>query len=542
MNFRISDNQTTETLEDVISRSNSTDIHLEETALTLHQLFERQVEKSPDRCAVKFRDESLTYGELNNRANQMAHYLREVGVTRNMVVPIIADRSFEMIVAIYAILKAGGAYLPISPADPSSRVMAVLEDTRTDLVLVQSSYSDNYTSFGGRLILVDTIDWSLPKHNLPPVNGSSDLCYVIYTSGSTGKPKGVMIRHDAIINRLKWMQSAFPITSKDTILQKTPFNFDVSVWEIFWWALEGAQMALLPPQEERNPVAIIGAVHKHQVTVMHFVPSMLNVFLEFLKDGVIQNLGTLRLVFSSGESLTPAHVKKFGEKLHQPHGTRLVNLYGPTEATVDVTYWEVDDFTTLSKVCIGKPIFNTRAYIVHEDDHATLYNDQPGELCIAGMGLASGYLHNPVLTDTYFVDCPFWEGHKMYKTGDIARWNERGEIEFLGRKDHQIKIRGLRVELEEVEACLREYPGIVSGVISSLTLSETVMMLVAYYVSAGEIDSQTLKVHLKRALPAYMIPAHFMRLSELPFTGSGKIDRKKLPNPFFREGTRIQNS
>jgi amino acid adenylation domain-containing protein len=367
------------------------------------------------------------------------------------------------------------------------------------------------------------------------VNRPEDLAYVIFTSGSTGRPKGVMIEHRAVINRLHWMQRAYPIGESDVILQKTPYYFDVSVWELFWWALEGAQLCFLPPGGEKNPFAIVDAIRQHKVSVMHFVPSMLSVFLEYLdgkSDASIARLNSVRRVFVSGEALAPRHVRRFNELWGGRTGVRLTNLYGPTEATVDVSYFDCPVHNEFGVVPIGRPIDNIKLYVLRNGRQVAI--GESGELCIAGVGLARGYLNNPALTDEKFTDDPVNPGGKIYRTGDVARWLPNGEIEYLGREDHQVKIRGLRIELGEIENTSREYPGVVECVAVVKKLSESVILIIAYLVCKYDVETDALKQFLKSRLPEYMIPNHFEKLAEIPLTPSGKADRKALPEPVIQ--------
>jgi len=334
-----------------------------------------------------------------------------------------------------------------------------------------------------------------------------------------------MIEHRALVNRLRWMQSAYPIGTGDVILQKTPYSFDVSAWELFWWALEGAALAFLVPGGERNPLAIVDTVRKHRVSVMHFVPSMLNVFLEYLDakgPAAMQALRSLRQVFASGEALAPSHVRRFNALLD----ARLTNLYGPTEATVDVSYFDCPRGRDIDVIPIGRPIHNTRLYILRDGREAAI--GETGELCIAGIGLARGYLNKPALTAEKFVDNPVNPGERIYRTGDLARWLPDGNVEYLGREDHQVKIRGLRVELGEIESTLREYPGVIDCMAAVEKHSESVMILVAHVVSRSELDVAAVKQYLRHRLPDYMVPHRFERIPEMPLTSSGKADRKAV--------------
>jgi amino acid adenylation domain-containing protein len=442
----------------------------------------------------------------------------------------MVERSFAMIIGILGIIKAGGAYLPISPANPPDRTDFMLKDGAVNILLVHNPTAGK-TRFGGRILnLDDRAIYSGPTDNPAWINQPQDLAYVIYTSGSTGKPKGVMIEHRSLVNRLHWMQQRYPIHPGDVILQKTPYYFDVSVWELFWWRLQGAGLCFLAPGAEWNPLAIVKTVQKYQVSVMHFVPSMLNVFLEYL-DGkspaFLQGLASLRRVFASGEALTPSHVRQFNTIFGSRTGTRLTNLYGPTEATVDVSYFDCPSENNFEVIPIGRPIQNTRLYILREGKATAI--GEPGELCIAGVGLARGYLNRPALTAEKFVDNPVNAGERIYRTGDVARWLPDGNIEYLGREDHQVKVRGLRIELGEIENTIREYPGITHCVAVVKKYSDSVVLIIAYVVCRGELDVKALKQHLALHLPDYMVPNHFERIDRIPLTANGKVDRKALP-------------
>src|SRR5256714_9346729 len=331
------------------------------------------------------------------------------------------------------------------------------------------------------------------------------------------------------------MQQAYPIDESDVILQKTPYSFDVSVWELFWWALQGAKLCFLMPGGERNPLAIVETIKRHHVSVMHFVPSMLNVFLEYL-DGkgasVLRSLASVRRVFASGEALAPSHVRRFNDILGSKTAARLTNLYGPTEATVDVSYFDCPAHNDFENIPIGRPIHNTRLYVIREGHQVPI--GEAGELCIAGICLARGYLNNPALTDERFTDNPVHPGERIYHTGDIARWLPDGNIEYLGREDHQVKIRGLRIELGEIESTIRGYPGITDCIAVVKKYSENVTLIIAYVVSKSDVDVDSLKHYLKKHLPDYMIPNRFEKIDEIPLTPSGKADRKALPYPVLQ--------
>ena len=505
---------------------------------TLHELIEARVQRHPLQPAVLcdhdryWGTSALSYAQLNERANQVAHQLREMGVRPGQIVGIMVERSFAMIIGIFGILKAGAAYLPLSPDDPQVRIGYILTDARVEILLVHAATESKAPAGLAIINLEQPQAYIGPTSNLSAVNQPDDLAYVIYTSGSTGKPKGVMIEHRSVVNRLDWMQTAYPIDNRDVLLQKTSFCFDVSVWEIFWWALEGATLCMLKPRAEKIPQALIETIAKHRVSMIHFVPSMLNVFLEHL-DGrpekVSAALSSLRRVFASGEALSPVHVRKFNDVVGQNTACRLTNLYGPTEATVDVTFFDCPERGNLDRVPIGRPIQNIRAYIIKDGEQMPV--GEAGELCLAGVGLARGYLNNPELTCEQFVEHPALPGERIYRTGDVARWLPDGNIEYLGREDHQVKIRGLRIELGEIENTIQEFPGITDCVVTAKKYSECITLIIAYLVCKQDVGLGALKQHLQRHLPEYMVPGHFERIGGIPLTANGKADRKALPEP-----------
>jgi len=516
-----------------IARFNRTEAPFPADA-TLQQLIEARIDKHRLALAVLCDHDnslgapSLTYAQVNQRANQLAHFLRELGVGAGQVVAVMVERSFAMMVGLLGILKAGAAYLPIAPDSPPDRVDYLLTDAGARILLTQQRTAPK-SGFSGRILnLEDPALFCGSATNPKILNTARDLAYVIYTSGSTGAPKGVMIEHRSLINRLHWMQRAYPIGPGDVILQKTPFTFDVSVWELFWWALQGASVCMLPPGGERNPLAILDCVRTHQVTVMHFVPSMLSVFLQYLeaKPAAVAALKSVRRVFASGEALTPSHVRRFHEIWGLQTGTQLTNLYGPTEATVDVSHFDCPAHE-LETVPIGRPIHNTKFYVIRDDVQVPI--GEVGELCIAGVGLARGYLNKPKLTAEKFTDNPANPGERIYRTGDLARWRDDGNVEYLGREDHQVKIRGLRIELGEIEERIRRFPGIADCVVVVRRHSESIVLIVAYVVCGADLRIEALKESLRRFLPGYMIPNRFERIESMPMTSSGKADRKALP-------------
>ncbi|MGY4761311.1 non-ribosomal peptide synthase/polyketide synthase [Paenibacillus caseinilyticus] len=503
---------------------------------TIHQLFEEQAARTPERTAVTFGSERLTYRELNERANQLAHTLRAKGVQPDGLVGVMAERSLEMIVGIYGILKAGAAYVPIDPSFPEERIRYILEDSGAGQLLLKSHLGSRIPAeFAGELVELDDESVYAENRSTPQgTAGPNHLAYVIYTSGSTGNPKGVMVEHHSVINRLLWMQEAYPLDSSDTIMQKTPVTFDVSVWELFWWALAGAKVHLLPPGGEKDPGLILHTIAEQHITTMHFVPAMLQAFLDHIEHLPEQEragkLVSLKQVFASGEALTLPQASRFQRFIAPVHGAKLINLYGPTEATVDVSYYEcTEDLSGLASVPIGKPISNIQLYITGAGAKELQPIGVPGELCIAGVGVARGYLNRPELTAEKFTDNPFVPGGRMYRTGDLARWLPEGQIEYLGRIDHQVKIRGYRIELGEVEAKVSKIESVREAVVMAREKEDGQKHLCAYFVADRELTVGELRKALSLELPEYMIPSYFIQLAKMPLSPNGKIDRKALP-------------
>jgi amino acid adenylation domain-containing protein len=415
----------------------------------LHQLFEAQVERTPEAVALVYENTELTYRELNCRANQLAHHLRALGVGPETLVGLFMERSLEMVIGIYGIIKAGGAYVPLDPEYPPDRVAYMIEDTQIPVLLTQTKLVNNLPQHSANVICLDT-DWDTiakEKSDNPDINVEADnLAYVIYTSGSTGKPKGVMNEHRGICNRILWMQDEYGLTDSDRILQKTPFSFDVSVWEFFWPLLVGARLIVARPGGHRDSDYLVKLIIEQEITTLHFVPSMLQIFLE--EEGV-ENCRCLRRVICSGEALPYDLQERFFERLDV---VELHNLYGPTEAAVDVTYWPCERKSDLHLVPIGFPVANTQMHVLDAQLQPVPIGVS-GELHIGGVQVARGYLNRPNLTDEKFISDPFSSelDARLYKTGDLARYLPNGAIEYIGRTDFQVKIRGLRIELGEIE-------------------------------------------------------------------------------------------
>lgn len=506
---------------------------------TLIDSFEEQVKRNKNKEAVYFEGKSLTYEMINIKANQLARIIRSKGLKAGEIVGILMERSCEMMVALLAVLKAGGAYMPMDPNYPAERSVFMLKDSKAKLLLTHKEF-ESTVLFDGTIINVEDKElYEGDGTNLEKINSFRDLVYLIYTSGSTGKPKGVMIEHFSIVNRLGWMQSQYPIGTGDRILQKTPFTFDVSVWELFWWSMTGAEVVFLAPGMEKDPIVIAETIQKKKITTMHFVPSMLSAFLDCIEENKgCYDFHGLRQVFVSGEAISRQQVERFKCLIADIYGTKLYNLYGPTEATVDVSYFDCLQEYDYKSIPIGKPIFNTKLFIVDAKNRLKPIGIA-GELCIAGDGLARGYLNREDLTNEKFVPNPFSEkDEKMYHTGDLARWLPDGNIEYLSRMDYQVKIRGVRIELGEIESKLYEF-GKEAG--KTEIIKETVVIdgtdeegdkyLCAYFVSDEKISTSTLQQYLGKVLPEYMVPSYFVQLSQLPVTENGKLDRRQLPKP-----------
>jgi len=510
----------------VVAAANATGRPFDESA-TLADLLHRQAAANPAAIALCAGGTALTYSELDARCTGLAHVLRDRGVGPGRIVGVLAERSVDLVVAILGVLRAGGAYLPLDPAYPPARTRYLLADSGATLVVAPPGSGD---------LDVPTVDPAVGLAGaapLEPLAGPRDLAYVIYTSGSTGDPKGVLVEHRSVVNRLAWMQRAYPIGPGDVVLQKTSTSFDVSVWELFWWMSAGATLALLEPDGERSPAAILAAVERYRVTTVHFVPSMLAPFLAHLdRLGGTEQLATLRQVFASGEALTPRLARRFAELLP---GVRLVNLYGPTEATVDVTHQPVSGVDGLARVPIGSPIDNIRAHVLDGAGHPVPVG-MPGELCLAGVGLARGYHGRAELTARRFTAGPAVGEDRLYRTGDLARWNGDGTLDYLGRLDRQVKVRGFRVEPGEIEECLRAHPAVLdASVVDRDDGWQTTLR--GFVVPRASVTEEELKRHLRATLPEFLVPGRIVLLAALPLTPNGKLDRAALRRPGAGTGT-----
>ncbi|WP_339436537.1 non-ribosomal peptide synthase/polyketide synthase [Pseudomonas sp. EL_65y_Pfl1_R32] len=493
--------------------------------LAVHQLIEAQVVRTPDAPALVFAGQVLSYSALNRRANRLAHRLMAAGVGPDVLVGLAVERSIEMVVGLLAVLKAGGAYVPLDPEYPRDRLAYMLQDSDVKLLLTQAHLLEQLPiPTGLHSLVLEQGDEGLQAYaerNPQVVVDGENLAYVIYTSGSTGQPKGAGNRHSALTNRLCWMQQAYGLDGSDTVLQKTPFSFDVSVWEFFWPLMTGARLVVAAPGDHRDPARLVSLINAEQVTTLHFVPSMLQAFLQDAGVGACQSL---QRIVCSGEALPVDAQQQVFAKLPR---AGLYNLYGPTEAAIDVTHWTCVDEGG-DAVPIGRPIANLGCYVLDG-------NLEPapvgvlGELYLGGVGLARGYHRRPALTAERFVTDPFGSGTRLYRTGDLARYRDDGVIEYAGRIDHQVKLRGLRIELGEIEARLLEHACVREAAVLAVDGTHLVGYLVLQ--APSEDWKAQVSMHLAAQLPDYMVPAQWVVLTQMPLSPNGKLDRKALPKP-----------
>ncbi|MBF6031871.1 amino acid adenylation domain-containing protein [Pseudomonas sp. P155] len=494
---------------------------------TLHGLFEAQVQRTPQAVAVVAGEQALSYTQLNERANRLARHLISLGVQVDSQVAICVERSLEMVIGLLAINKAGAGYVPLDPAYPPERLAYMLEDSAPAVVLVHGATSELLGDITAAVVDLDQNSWQSLSAGNPQITTLTPQhsAYVIYTSGSTGQPKGVVNEHAGVVNRLLWMQDAYRLTAADSVLQKTPFSFDVSVWEFFWPLMTGARLVMAQPGGHKDPQYLSEVIEREHITTLHFVPSMLDVFLA---NSDTTRCDSVRQVMCSGEALPGSVVRRF--KLQLP-GSALHNLYGPTEAAVDVTAWDCAGTIeqTPDNTPIGKPIANTRMYIL-DAQQQPVPQGVIGELYIAGVQVARGYLNRPQLTAERFLEDPFHPHGRMYRTGDVVRYRPDGNIEYLGRNDDQVKIRGLRIELGEIQARLAQIKGVQEAVVVAREDVPGDKRLVAYY-TGERLEIDLLRSQLLEHLPDYMVPTVFVHLDRLPLSPNGKLDRKALPAP-----------
>ena len=496
---------------------------------SLHQLFERQVDKNPSAIALTFANINLSYQQLNARSNQLAHYLLEQGVQLESKVAICMDRSIEMVVSLLAVIKAGGVYVPVDPNYPAARVEFLLQDTNSKLLLSQQHLLEQLPVVDANIISLDQLDLSAYADVNPNIAVTKEnLAYMIYTSGSTGNPKGTMNTHAGISNRLLWMQAEYMLGSDDSILQKTPFSFDVSVWEFFWPLISGARLVVAIPEGHKDTDYLINTIQQEAISVMHFVPSMLSVFLSHPDTS---KCSSLKRVICSGEALSFELQQRFFNCLPR----ELHNLYGPTEAAIDVTYWKCNQGYRSNIVPIGKPIANIEIFVLDEFMQQVPVGVN-GELHISGIGLARGYYNRQELTKEKFIANPYSDdmNSRLYKTGDLVRFLADGNIEYLQRIDNQIKLRGFRIELGEVEAMISRAPGINETVVVMRKGATGDEYLVAYVTLTDKnLSAAEILGYSKEVLPAHCVPSAIVILKEIPLTPNGKINHKGLPEHSF---------
>ncbi len=494
---------------------------------TIHGLFEEQAERHPGAVAVEYEDERLTYRELNERANRLARTLRGQGVGADRLVGIMAERSPSMVIGILAILKAGGAYVPIDPDYPEERIRYMLDDSGTQVLLLQSHLQDKAAFAGVSLLLDDEQTYAADGTNLASVNEPHDLAYVIYTSGTTGKPKGTLIEHRNVVRLLFNSRNLFDFGPADTWTLFHSFCFDFSVWEMYGALLYGGKLVIVPPMIAKHPAQFLHLLKERGVTILNQTPTY---FYQLLREALAESGQTLSLrkVIFGGEALAPQQLKEWRKRYP---ATQLINMYGITETTVHVTYKEITEVEIAEgRSNIGRPIPTLKVYVL-DANRRCVPAGVAGEMYVAGEGLARGYLNRPELTAEKFVDDPFTPGERLYRSGDLARWLPDGNIEYMGRIDHQVKVRGYRIELGEVEAQLLKLESVQEAVVMAREDGSGEKQLCAYLVADKALTVSELRSQLSEELPGYMIPSYFVQLERMPLTANGKTDRKALPAP-----------
>jgi len=495
---------------------------------TIHDLFYEQAAKHPDRLAISHLSENLTYRQLNERSNQVAHVLRERGLQTNEIVAVMMERSVDLVVAILGVIKAGGAYVPVDPHYPQDRIHYMLEDSGSRLLLTQRAVVDQAGDSGHEIICIEEIAADVRTDNLEITNTPQDLAYVIYTSGSTGRPKGTLLTHVGVTNLATWMHDQFGYTESSRVLQFASYSFDASVWETFTTLLNGASLHLLSDTARQSVEAFADAVQQTGATAVLLPTVFFKQIATYLSDEELSKLATMQTIFVGGEALPAEMVRawqrRFGTQI------QIVNAYGPTEATVIATVHPIAGLLADGQlnIPIGGSIPNTEVYILNRFMQPCAVN-VVGELCIGGVGLATGYLNQPDKTDEVFVPHPFQPGAMLYKSGDMAKLLPDGTIEYVGRRDTQVKIRGFRIEIGEIEEVLLQHPAVETAAVIPQKGVDGNYQLIAFYTPAGEsVEADELKQFMAQKLSDYMVPAVIHELASLPLSPSGKVDRKSL--------------
>jgi amino acid adenylation domain-containing protein len=517
---------TKEEQHQILIEWNNTQVDYPEN-ICVHELVEKQVESTPNAVAVVFEEHKLTYEQLNQSANQLAHYLKNQNIPSGATIGIYVESSVDMVIGLLGVLKAGCAYVPMDPRYPQARLEFMAQDSYIALLLTQEHVKTFLSTQIGTIICLDSDNnlWSREsKENLESRATGDSLAYVIYTSGTTGQPKGVMVTHGAACNHLFWRHDYFGLTHSDRVLQKASLSFDDSFWEIFEPLTRGAQIFLAPSEHHHDVRYLINTIIQQKITVLSLVPSLLELFLQ---EPEVHNCTTLTRVTTGGEELSVELQERFFQRLNAD----FYNGYGPTEATIAVSYWKCHPNEKCLTVPIGKPISNTQLYVL-DPQLQPVPIGVVGEIFIGGKSLAKGYLKHQKLTQEKFINNPFGEG-VLYQTGDLGRHSPDGNLEFLGRIDDQVKIRGIRIELGEIKSSLNRHPQIEKTEIVTTGNSKKDQLVIAYYRSKDnqQISPQLLRGFLKQKLPDYMIPSAFIYLDHIPLTTSGKVDRNALPKP-----------
>lgn len=519
--------------KDILEKFNNTEVRYP-VDRTTGVMLEEQACRTPHRIAAVFKNIEMSYRELNEKANQLAHTLTALGIGRGSLVPVLIDHSLELLISFYSLLKIGAAFVPIDVAWPLKRIDAVLDDLVDDAALLNDDTSPEIKKLRPRSIMVNHL--KLGRHPDSPINknGPEDLIYLMFTSGSTGKPKGVMVAQRGITNRLYWMNDYFGAETSMVVLQTTRYVYDSVVWQFFWPLMNGGKTIILPPRQVLGADDLIRLVQKHDIRIVDFVPSVFSILVDQLLEEtrLPEKLSSLKDIILGGEEIIPSAVYKFKSRLP---GVRVTNLYGPTETTIGCIYHQVTGDEG-KRIPIGRPISNVEVFVTNKRMRLSP-KGIPGEMMIAGIGVGLGYLNEIEKTARVFVDNPFAPGRKMYRTGDLGRWSVKGHIDFLGRVDYQVKIRGVRLELKEIENELLTHDSIKEAAVLDRKNRQGEKYLCAYVVSDERLNKTLLRRYLLERLPEYMVPAYFISIPRLPLTSAGKIDRKGLPEPEIHSET-----